>query len=251
MLGRLRRHPFPDVSARMGLSDSLVPVGGGYGSPRLPPTGRWLLVLGPTAQAATAAPQVGDGSPAPRVAAVFSRRDEGLPGAWAVLFLRAAAHNPTGCIVSSPSHGGDAVAFRQINTLGIRDMYGFRGYLTAARTLAHLRFASLVTETVARVASDWPGSALVGRDSHPLDGDSEFQALPHRTLLSDQPGLVAPISTTYERELADRRHVPPFPPPRARIRGSRSAADSPVRSTHRALAAAARAASLGAPPELS
>jgi hypothetical protein len=49
-----------------------------------------------------------------------------------------------------------------------------------AHRLAHLRIPRRVTETVARLATDLPGWALVGRDSHPLDDKRKFVTLPHR-----------------------------------------------------------------------
>jgi hypothetical protein len=51
----------------------------------------------------------------------------------------------------------------------------FRGRIPTARAPARLRFADVVASAVARLASDPPGSALIGRDSHPLDDSSEFQ----------------------------------------------------------------------------
>jgi hypothetical protein len=40
---------------------------------------------------------------------------------------------------------------------------------------AHLRINEVVTGSAARLATSLLGSALAGRDSHPLDGYSEFQ----------------------------------------------------------------------------
>jgi len=45
---------------------------------------------------------------------------------------------------------------------------------------------------MARLATDLPGWALVGRDSHPLDDKRKFVTLPHGHFLSGQHGLVAP-----------------------------------------------------------
>src|SRR5262249_3988961 len=58
--------------------------------------------------------------------------------------------------------------------------------------LACLRIASCVTAAVARLATDLPGSALIGWASHPLDDSPEFRSIfPSILLLSDQPCLVA------------------------------------------------------------
>ena len=45
------------------------------------------------------------------------------------------------------------MAFAKNRTLGIRDEYSFRGHGPTAHTLACLRFADLVTETVARLTT--------------------------------------------------------------------------------------------------
>jgi hypothetical protein len=55
-----------------------------------------------------------------------------------------------------------------------------------AHTFACLRINAIVTEDAARLTTGLPGSALTGRDSHPLDDCSEFQGgivnlLFHRT----------------------------------------------------------------------
>ena len=49
------------------------------------------------------------------------------------------------------------------------------GLNAPAHTFARLRIADVVTSAVARLATDLPGSALVGSVSHRLDDDSEFQ----------------------------------------------------------------------------
>ena len=83
-----------------------------------------------------------------------------------------------------------AVAFRAGEPLGA-GLRSFRGWLTAARSLACLRIADVVTAVVARLATDLVGYPVAGRVSHPLDDFSEFRDLPHGSLLSDQPCLVA------------------------------------------------------------
>lgn len=52
--------------------------------------------LGPTAPAPANVRCVGDHSPALRKAGVLSRRGEGLPGYWTVLFVRALVEHPAG-----------------------------------------------------------------------------------------------------------------------------------------------------------
>ncbi len=62
----------------------------------------------------------------------------------------------------------------------------FRGWPTA-HTFTYLRIAAAVTRVVARLATGLPGSALTGRDSHPQDDSSKFQAITTSFLL-DQHG---------------------------------------------------------------
>ncbi len=50
-------------------------------------------------------------------------------------------------------YGEATIAFATNRTLGIRNKDSFRGHNPTAHTLARLRFADLVTETVARLAT--------------------------------------------------------------------------------------------------
>ncbi len=90
---------------------------------------------------------------------MLSRRGKDLPGYGAVLFLRAVVQHPAGRDPSLPLllfekiDGEIAVAFREFRPLDIRDGYSFRGHVPTAHTLACLRFADLVAETVARLAT--------------------------------------------------------------------------------------------------
>jgi hypothetical protein len=53
---------------------------------------------------------------------LLSRRSEGLPGSWAVLFLRAVVVHPAGYDPLLAHRNGEVVvAFRSNRTLGIRD----------------------------------------------------------------------------------------------------------------------------------
>jgi hypothetical protein len=55
------------------------------------------------------------------------RKGKGLPGTWAVLFVRAVVQHPAGRAPSSPLllfekiHGEDTIAFAKNRTLGIRN----------------------------------------------------------------------------------------------------------------------------------
>jgi hypothetical protein len=105
------------------------------------------------------------GSPSLRL---LPRRGKGLPGYWAVLFVRAVVQHPAGYDPSSPLllfekiYGGANIAFAKKRTLGIRNEYSFRGHVPTAHTLACLRFADLVAETVARLTTG-PGGLTPGR----------------------------------------------------------------------------------------
>jgi len=93
----------------------------------------------------------------------------GLPGYWAVLFLRAVVQHPAGLDLALPLllfekiHGEVAIAFANNRTLGIRNDHSFRGHVPTAHTLACLRFAGLVTEDRRKAryrlgrAHPWPG----------------------------------------------------------------------------------------------
>jgi len=113
----------------------------------------------------TGAPQSPDSS---------SRKWQDLPSYRAVLFVRAMVEHPAECDVPSSSIGNLAAAFRRPVAFGIRNSLSFRGCSPMALTLAYLRFAHAVTVTGARLATDLPDSALVGRVSHPLDDSSKF-----------------------------------------------------------------------------
>jgi hypothetical protein len=91
------------------------------------------------------------------------RRDKGLPGYWAILFIRAVVQHLAGYDSSSPLLlfekicGEVAIAFTKNRTLGIRDGIVFEAKSTTAHTLACLRFADLVTKIVARLTTDSGG----------------------------------------------------------------------------------------------
>ena len=94
------------------------------------------------------------------------RRDEDLPGYWAVLFVRAMVKHPAGHAAYSPLllieeiHADGAFAFTENRSLGIRDVYSFRGRNPMAHTLARLRFADRVTAVVARLTTGLDGLTL-------------------------------------------------------------------------------------------
>ncbi len=90
-------------------------------------------------------------------AGLFTRRSEGLPGFWAVLFLRAVVEDPAGCGPLLAHDAEAAVAFRRNNTLGTRNGIAFVAAWPTAHTLAYLRIAAPVTGHAARLATGLGG----------------------------------------------------------------------------------------------
>jgi hypothetical protein len=84
-----------------------------------------------------------------------------------------------------------AAAFRVREPLGFREKDSFRDCIPAAHLFACLRINAAIAGRAARLATDLPGWALVGRDSHPLDDEPNFVKSSHNSLLSDQQCLVA------------------------------------------------------------
>jgi len=101
-------------------------------------------------------------------------------------------NTPPGAAPPRPMTVSSPAAFRVPELLGSPDKRVFGADLLVAHGLACLRIHRGVTTTMARLATDLPGWALIGRDSHPLDDKRTFVTLPHRHFLSDQHGLVAP-----------------------------------------------------------
>ena len=85
----------------------------------------------------------------------------------------------------------------QLNRQLGRPELSFSRLNTPAHNLACLRIACAVIATGARLATDLPGSALVGSVSHRLDDDSEFQGSIAPPFPSDQPCLVAPALCSW------------------------------------------------------
>ncbi len=129
----------------------------------------------------------------------------GLPGYWAVLFVRAALAASRllphfGLDPSSPLllfekiYGLVVIAFAKNRTLGVRNRHSFRGHLLTAHTLAYLRFAGPVTGTVARFATGSGGLTPDRAGFAPARRQIEFHgviAVPPIPI--DQQSLVALI----------------------------------------------------------
>src|SRR5712692_4203387 len=140
----------------------------------------------------------GNWSPAPRSSAgMGSRRNEALPGFWAVLFVRAASTHHAGC--GHPRHLGIARrGLRSSRTLGHPESSYFRSWLDAARALACVRIAASRRREASQGSLPGGWLHLPGRDSHPLDDLPNFGSYRIAFLPSDQPFLVAPTMTRSE-----------------------------------------------------
>ncbi len=122
----------------------------------------------------------------------IARRSEGLPGFWAVLFVRAAVEDPAGCDPLLAHDAEAAVAFRQSNALGTRNVIAFVAAWPTAHTLVCLRIAAPVTGHAARLTTGLggltpdraPGSQIHG---HPLDDIQDLMRSSHSSILPDQP----------------------------------------------------------------
>jgi hypothetical protein len=117
---------------------------------------------------------VGEGVTGFSVAPEIVEESEGLPGAWAVLFLRAVVQDPARC-ESLLAHLTEttAIAFRQCESLGTRNVPLFEAKLTA-HTLAYLRIASRVTATGARLATGSGGLTLGRAGFAPAGRQTKF-----------------------------------------------------------------------------
>ena len=98
-------------------------------------------------------------------------RHRGIPGYWAILFERAkVVHTPPGHRLLAHFYGDDTAAFRLNGMLGYPGMYLFRGRNPPAHSLAAYASSTPLPWRTQRLATDLPGSALVGQGLHLLDG---------------------------------------------------------------------------------
>ena len=223
----------------MGPSDSLVPVDLGSGFPcrGLPRGGRLVLcgaalLLGPaTARAPSASARrvrgLVTGSPFRRS---LSWRDEGLPGYWAVLFARAVVIDPAGCAArlahsrrAAPWPSGWCKPWAP----GIQYLF-VATYRRPTRSRAYASTSPLPGSLQGSLPT-WLGSALVGRDSHPLDDASEFHGLIARSFLTSRAWSQRTIDTRGRRVSALYYFSSPHRP--VTRRGPHLPCGSPVLST--------------------
>jgi hypothetical protein len=111
---------------------------------------------------------------------IHSRRDKGLPGSRAVLFVRAVVQHPAGRTAPSPGplfeeiHGDGAIAFTENRTLGIRNEIVFEAtYPRLTRSRAYASPIPFPRPSQGSLPAR-AGSPLTGRVSHPLDDERNF-----------------------------------------------------------------------------
>ena len=76
---------------------------------------------------------------------------------------------------SSPLISVESLLPSGIPTPWALGMSAFRGWFPTARSLVYLRIAEEVANSVARLTSGLPGSALTGQDLHLLDDEPNFK----------------------------------------------------------------------------
>lgn len=107
----------------------------------------------------------------------FAQENEDIPGYWIALFDRAVDTHSASATPSRSLSEDVAVAFQDMEPLGIRNRYAFSELTPRPISLAALRIASAVTATVARTRYRPAELTLTGRVSHPLGKASEFRLL--------------------------------------------------------------------------
>src|SRR5262249_32544649 len=140
-------------------------VGHGSGSPCQWPTSMRALVLCHVADNTCARQRVVrrrrvTGSPPDRDG---SRKGEGLPGAWAVLFIRAMVEHPAGYgpLLARYTERPLLPSSNSVPSASGK-MRGFGAACPMAHTFAYLRIAGVISGTVARLATG-PGGLTLGR----------------------------------------------------------------------------------------
>ncbi len=103
-----------------------------------------------------------------------SRRGEGLPGFWTVLFVRAMVDHPAGYGPDLPSNAGVVLAFDAFGNSRHPEGHEFRGRSPTARTFTCLRIACRVSTTGARLVTDSGGLTLSRAGFAPAGRKTKF-----------------------------------------------------------------------------
>ena len=180
-------HPVPRRHCSSAALRLPAPFSRGSGSPcQRPPSWRALVLCprGPTTRAPAYASCAGDSAPALHNAGVSSRRGEGLPGSWTVLFVRAMVEHPAG--YKAPPHpekkhlhAGVVVAFDAIQRSRHPGSLGFGAAVPRpARSPAYASLIPFLASAQGLLPAR-AGSPLAGRISHPLDDERSFMKSSH------------------------------------------------------------------------
>jgi hypothetical protein len=159
--------PFPTFPAHMRPSDSLTPFGLGSGSPRRWPTSWPVSSSWPDScvHPQNAGPsEIGARLPVGRH---FTRRRQGLPGYWVVLFIRAGDKHPARTLRDQPA-ASLRHRLRPTQRLGHPGLI-FSGLTPPAHMFVCLRIAEAVVANGARLTTGLSGCTLAGSVSHQLD----------------------------------------------------------------------------------
>jgi hypothetical protein len=185
----------------MQLSDFLASFGRDFGSPRHRPTSVGQALVLPidsaTSTCACGRASFGDGLPALRKTGSPEEKQgpPRLPG-HPLRTCRGATLRRTqprlALLLKEKIYGTIDIAFTENRTLGNRNDYSFRSHVPTAHTLACLRFADLVTETVARLTTG-SGGLTPGRTGFaPAGQQTKFQGdIAYPPIPIDQQCLVA------------------------------------------------------------
>jgi hypothetical protein len=122
----------------------------------------------------------------------MSRRGEGLPGYWAILFARARVEHPAGYPpLLALQTQGSVVAFAFVQDARHPGKLGFgAAFLWPARSHAYASPPSFRRPSQGLLPAQ-AGSPLAERDLHPLDDRQNFMKASHPSIPFDQHCLVA------------------------------------------------------------
>ncbi len=121
---------------------------------------------------------------------------------------RATIPNPVRNANLSPTRSRSALLPSSYHAPSAPETIRISGPTHAAHALACLRIAEPVSESVARLATGLPGSALAGSVSHPQDDSRDFQKRCFAPFLLDQPCLVTRDSRPSRSPSSPTRRTP-------------------------------------------
>ena len=134
-----------------------------------------------------------------------SRRDEGRPGFWTVLFVRAVVEHPAGYVPLLAHSRRDHCCLRSISALSASGKT--RGFGAAVPRPARSHAYASHIPSLGSAQGLLParaGSPFAGRVSHSLDDARSFMVASQPPIPSDQPCLVALKNLSVPTEFIDR-----------------------------------------------